>query len=352
MSSGLGSLMAAGAAHAPRLRTQRPPRARRPAWPPAGTGSTRCRTPRPPRPSMRPSFRPDAADGEHRHALRQHRAPGLERPGRQRVGRKHLQPVRPGGDRGERLGRRRDARHADKPCRLRRAHDRHVAVRHHNEPAAGVPYACDVVDRDHRPGADEAGSSRAAAPARERREGARRVERHLETAKSRVVQRAGDLRDLLRRDAAKHRDQRQRREIRRNGGLVMAGSSLDVAPTLTRGDQRIPSPSPSPRTRGEGNASRPFRAGRGERFSTLPSGARGTLPGRSRRGDETNPSPAAAGDGRGDLRAAHPRIHHHAVRRGHASSPGPRGARRATAARRGVDRTGRGVDTGRRERRA
>ena len=47
----------------------------------------------------------------------------------------------------------------------------------------------------------------------DRIEGPRRVERHLEHAEAGIDEHRGDRRDLLRRDAAQHRDQRQRREV-------------------------------------------------------------------------------------------------------------------------------------------
>ena len=230
MSSGPDSLMAAAAAHAPRRRTRRPPRAPRRARRPAGTGSIRCRSPRPRRPSTPPSFPgrmpPTANTGD---LLRQHRAPRLQRGRRQRLRRKHLEAVGARGDRRECFGRRRHARRADEPRRLRRAHDRGVGVRHHDQPPAGVADARDVGDVDDGAGTDEAVVAMPLREQRDRRERARRIERHLEHAEARLEQRAGDAGDLLGRDAAQHRDQRQRREKRCEGIHVALISGASAA---------------------------------------------------------------------------------------------------------------------------
>ena len=76
---------------------------------------------------------------------------------------------------------------------------------------AGVAHPRDVVDRDHGARADEAALAELSASARNAMSnGSRRIERHLEHAKAAVDERAADRRDLLRRDAAQHGDERQR----------------------------------------------------------------------------------------------------------------------------------------------
>ena len=76
--------------------------------------------------------------------------------GRQLLGRKQLESVGPGGERGERLGRRRDPGDADEAQALGLGDDLRIAMRHHDQPPAGVGHARDVGDVEHGARADEA----------------------------------------------------------------------------------------------------------------------------------------------------------------------------------------------------
>ena len=144
---------------------------------------------------------------------RQYRAPGLERRRRQLVGGKHLQAVGAGLERGEGLRRRRDAGNARQPPPLRFADHGDVGVGHHDEASARRFDFLHSFDRRDRSRADETALAEFRRQRRDRFERPRRIERHFENAETVRDQRRADGGNLVGRDAAQHRDQRQRIEM-------------------------------------------------------------------------------------------------------------------------------------------
>ena len=127
----------------------------------------------------------------------------------------------------------RDARQADHSVPLRLAHDSDVRMRHHDQASAGFAHARNVGSVDDGPCTDQASRSVCGGKRPNRRERIGRIERHFEHAKSLGRQRIRNCRNLGRRDAAQHRDERQRREIVVERQVVHASTAVVTMPACT-----------------------------------------------------------------------------------------------------------------------
>ena len=156
--------------------------------------------------------RRDSADRHERHLRRDHRAPCLHDMRAELFGGEHLQHVRAVLQREERFVRRRDARRAGKALRFRGAHDIAVAMRHHDQLAAGRLHFVDEIRMQHRARADDRVGRQRLADRRDAVERLRRIQRHFDDPKARFVQRAAVVGGVGRRHAAQDRDQRTQAE--------------------------------------------------------------------------------------------------------------------------------------------
>src|SRR5690349_21709993 len=176
----------------------------------------------PPRPHV---VGPDAADGEHERRFRQHGAPRAQRRRHHGLGWKELEAVRACGERRECLGGCRYAGQADESDALGLVDDGRIGMRHYDQLSAGIAHARDVDGVEHRSRTDQALLAMTLREAAYRFERPRRVERHLEDAEAFRAQRVGNRVDFVGRDAAQHRDPRQRREIIANAHFIPKASS-------------------------------------------------------------------------------------------------------------------------------
>ena len=141
--------------------------------------------------------------------------PGLDHHRRQVLGREHLERGGAAFQRREGFGRRRDAGRAGKPGRDRARDHGGVAMRHDDEPAAGVADAVDVGRIEHRAGADEHLRAEALRQDLDAAQGLGRVQRHLDDPEPALDQRLADRRGVIGAQAAQDRDERK-------GGKVFA----------------------------------------------------------------------------------------------------------------------------------